>query len=211
MTQNAPHQPLRLHRFVLSGHCHRVELLLSLLELSFQAIDVDLAAGEQKRPRFLALNPLGQVPVLEDGPLVLADSNAILVYLSRSYGGGRFQLESPALEAEQQRWFSIAAGPLAAGPAAARIHHLFGRPLDINAVRSAAHGLLRTMDAHLAGRDFLLGARLSLADIACYTYTAHAPEGGVLLDGYPAMRAWLARIEALPRFVAMPASPRPVA
>jgi glutathione S-transferase len=211
MTQNAPRQPLRLHRFALSGHCHRVELLLALLALPFQAIDVDLQGGEQKGPRFLALNPLGQVPVLEDGTLVLSDSNAILVYLARSYAAEQFALDSPAREAEQQRWFSIAAGPLAAGPASARIHHLFGRPLDIQATRKVAHGLFRAMDAHLTGRDFLLGQRLSLADIACYSYTAHAPEGGVRLDEYPELRAWLSRIESLPRFVAMPASPHPVA
>ncbi len=211
MLPDLPRHSLRLHRFALSGHCHRVELLLSLLDLPWQALDVDLAGGQQRSPDFLALNPLGQVPVLEDGPLALADSNAILVYLARRYGGGRFQLESPALEAEQQRWFSIAAGPLASGPAAARVFHLFGRPLDIHAVRRSAHGLFRMMDGWLAGRDFLLGASLSLADIACYTYTAHAPEGGVQLDEYPALRAWLARIEALPRFVPMPASPRPEA
>ncbi len=209
MIQNAPRQPLRLHRFALSGHCHRVELLLSLLELPVQSIDVDLAGGEQRSPRFLALSPLGQVPVLEDGPLALADSNAILVYLAKSYGGARFQLDSPALEAEQQRWFSIAAGPLAVGPAAARVHHLFGRPLDIQAARLTAHALFRVMDTHLTTRDFLLGSRLSLADVSHYAYTAHAPEGGVPLDEYPALSAWLARIEALPRFVPMPASPRP--
>lgn len=211
MSQTAPRQPLRLHRFILSGHCHRVELLLSLLDLPFQAIDVDLAGGEQRSARFLALNPLGQVPVLEDGSFTLPDSNAILVYLARSYGGARFQLADPALEAEQQRWFSLAAGALASGPAAARIHHLFGRPLDIQATRQAAHNLLRMMNAHLAGRDFLLGARLSLADLSHYAYTAHAPEGGVWLDEYPSLRAWLARIEALPGFVPMPASPRPEA
>lgn len=211
MTPDAPHQPLRLHRFALSGHCHRVELLLALLALPFEAIDVDLAGGEQRSPRFLALNPLGQVPVLESGTFTLADSNAILVYLARSQGGARFQLDSPALEAEQQRWFSIAAGPLASGAAAARIHHLFGRPLDIQAARRVAHELARMMNEHLTGRDFLLGARLSLADVACYTYTAHAPEGGVSLAEYPALRAWLARIEAQPRFVPMPSSPHPEA
>ncbi|MEY2932449.1 MAG: hypothetical protein RL033_3198 [Pseudomonadota bacterium] len=209
MNQNAPVQPLRLHRFALSGHSHRAELLLSLLSLPFQTIDVDLAGGEQRSPRFLALNSMGQVPVLEDGDVVVADSNAILVYLASRYGGARFQLDSPVLEAEQQRWFSLAAGPLAAGPASARIHHLFGRPLDIQAARRTAHTLFRVMDVRLATRDYLLGSRLSLADVSHYSYTAHAPEGGVLLDEYPALRAWLARIEALPGFVPMPASPHP--
>ena len=205
MTSNP--RTLRLHRFARSGHCHRVELLLSLLELPFQSIDVNLAAKEQKTPRFLALNAFGQVPVLEDGELALADSNAILLYLSARYGGERFQLADPALVAEQQRWFSVAAGPLASGPAAARAHHLFGSPIDVRAAQERAHALLRVMEAHLGPRRFLLGDELTLADIANYAYTAHAPEGGVELSDYPALRAWLARIEGTPRFVAMPRSP----
>jgi glutathione S-transferase len=184
-----------------------VELLLSLLELPFEAIDVSLPAGEQKRPEFLALNAFGQVPVIEDGSLVLADSNAILVYLAREYGGSRFRLESAADLAEQQRWFSVAAGPLALGPAAARVFTLFRRPGDLAEAQSRAHALLQVMEAHLAGRPFLLGRELSLADLANYTYVAHAPEGGVGLEGYPRVRAWLGRIESTPRFVAMPKSP----
>ncbi|MET0413407.1 MAG: glutathione S-transferase, partial [Polyangiaceae bacterium] len=198
---------LRLHRFARSGHCHRVELLLSLLRLPFEAIDVNLAAKEQKTPRFLTLNPFGQVPVLEDGELTVADSNAILLYLSARYGGSRFQLADPALVAEQQRWFSVAAGPLTSGPAAARAHHVFASPIDVRAAQERAHALLRVMEAHLGPRRFLLGDELTLADIANYAYIAHAPEGGVELAEYPAVRAWLARIESTSGFVAMPRSP----
>ncbi len=209
MTRPLPARPLRLHRFARSGHCHRVELLLSLLELPFEAVEVDLASKEQKTPRFLQLNPLGQVPVLEDGEVVLSDSNGILVYLAAAYGGGRFELREPVQLAEQQRWFSIAAGPLAAGPAAARAQRLFRSPGDAASARERAHDLLRVMDAHLAARAYLLGAELTLADVATYAYVAHAPEGGVALDEYPALRAWLARIEAEPRFVGMPRQPSP--
>jgi glutathione S-transferase len=207
MVARTPAHRLRLHRFALSGHCHRVELLLALLELPFDAVDVDLAAKEQKTTRFLALNPFGQVPVLEDGDLTLSDSNAILLYLAAAYGGARFQLDNPALAAEQQRWFSIAAGPLASGPAAARAHHLFKSPIDVGAAQDRAHALFRVVDAHLQRRSFLLGERLTLADIANYAYVARAPEGGVELDPYPALRAWLTRIETTPRFVPMPRSP----
>lgn len=82
-----PSPKLRLHRFERSGHCHRVQLLLSLLHLPVQLIEVNLAGGAQKRPAFLAMNPFGQVPVLEDGELAIADSNAILVYLVEKYAG----------------------------------------------------------------------------------------------------------------------------
>lgn len=202
-----PERPIRVHRFALSGHCHRVELLLSLLELPQELVDVDLPGKEHKAARFLALNPFGQVPVIEDGSLVLGDSNAILVYLSRRYGAARFEPENAALLAEQQRWFSVAAGPLAFGPAAARAQRLFNSPIDPVPARQRAHALFTVMNAQLASRSFLLGESLTLADIANYAYTARAPEGGVELDEYPALRAWLARIEAVPRFVPMPRSP----
>lgn len=202
-----PATPLRLYRFARSGHCHRVELLLHLLELPFEALDVDLARGEQRSPRFLGLNAFGQVPVLEDGAHRLADSNAILLYLAHRYGAPRWVLTEPALVAEQQRWLSVAAGPLAAGPADARAQVVFQRAGDLDAARARAHALFRVMDAHLERRAHLLGDDVTLADLANYAYVAHAPEGGVALDGYPALRAWVARIERLPRFVGMPKSP----
>lgn len=204
----ASQRPIRLHRFALSGHCHRVELLLSLLDLPVERVEVNLAAGEQKAPAFLALNPLGQVPVIEDGALTLADSNAILTYLATRYGGARWVPATSELLAEQQRWFSLAAGPLASGPAAARAHVLFGSPVDLPATQARAHALLRFMDGQLANRDFLVGGELGLADVAHYAYVARAPEGGVPLDEYASVRAWLGRVEATPRFVAMPERPQ---
>jgi glutathione S-transferase len=178
-----------------------------LLELPHTKVDVNLGAGEHKSPGFLALNPFGQIPVLEDGERALADSNAILTYLARRYGGGRWTPATAELEAEQQRWFSVAAGPLASGPAAARTQRLFRRPGELEAKQAMAHALFRVMDAHLSRSDYLVGGALSLADIANYAYTARAPEGGILLDEYPALRAWLARIEATPRFIPMMETP----
>ena len=207
MTVESRPTSIRVHRVGISGHCHRVELFLSLLKLEHTKVDVNLAAREHKSPEFLALNPFGQVPVLEDGALVLADSNAILIYLARQYGGSRWSLSSPELEAQQQRWFAVAAGPLASGPAAARSLRIFKRAGDLEGAQARAHDLFRVMNAHLTGRDFLLGSALSLADIANYAYVARAPEGGIALDEYPELRAWLARIEATPRFVPMPETP----
>jgi len=86
---NAPAQPIRLHRVLLSGHSHRVALFLSLLGLPYEPIDVDFAGGEHQRAPFLRINRFGQVPVIQDGDVTLADSNAILVYLAGRYGQGR--------------------------------------------------------------------------------------------------------------------------
>jgi glutathione S-transferase len=207
MARHAPSRPIRFHRMALSGHCHRVELLLSLLDLPCERVEVNLGAGEQRRPEFLAMNPFGQVPVIEDGTLTLSDSNAILIYLAHQYGGSHYRPEGAAALAEEQRWFSVAAGPLASGPAMARVLRIFQRPGDLEGAQSRSHALFRVMDAHLGARSFLLGPELSLVDIAHYAYVAHAPEGGVPLDEYPHLRAWLGRIEATPRFVGMARSP----
>lgn len=200
---------IRLYRFPLSGHAHRAELMLSLLGLSAELVDVDLAAGAQKEPEFLAMNPLGQVPVLQDGPVTLADSNAILVYLARKYDTvGRWYPTDPEAGAEVQRWLSLAAGPLAAGPALARVIKVFGVPADGDRARSIADSLFNFMNVHLADRQYLVGEEATIADVALYTYTAHAPEGDVSLQPYPAIQAWIHRIEVLPGFVPMQAMPR---
>lgn len=204
-----PIHPIRLHGFLLSGHAHRVRLMLSLLDLPFEWVDVNLPAGEHKQPAFLALNPFGQVPVIDDGGRVLADSNAILVHLALTYDDSRRWLPAdPFTQAQVQRWLSVAAGPLASGPAAARVNVLFKRPHNPVAV-TTAQSLFGVMDRHLADREWLAAGHPTIADVALHTYTAHAPEGGVSLDPYPHVRAWLQRMQALPGFVAMAASPLP--
>ena len=208
---HSPSRPIRLYWNPVSGHAHRVELFLSLLGLPFERVPVDFMKAEHKSPAFLALNPLGQLPVIEDGELVLADSNAILTYLALAYDAGGVWLPRDAIGAARvQRWLSIAAGPLAYGPAAARVCVLFGRPID-QAPRDAAARLFVVMEKHLSTQDYLAATHPTIADVALYSYTAHAPEGGVSLAPYPQLRAWLARIEALPGFVGLVRSPVPEA
>jgi glutathione S-transferase len=189
----------------LSGHVHRVELFLSLLGLPFERRHVELMRGEQRLPEFLALNPLGQLPVLDDKGFILADSNAILVYLAKQYGDGSWMPSDPVGAARLQRWLSIANGELVQGPAMARVALIFGRgeaaPHQKQALR-----LLAMLEAHLQDKAFLLGDQRTLADIAHYSYIALAPEGGLSLADYPAVCAWLERLEALPGFL-----PKPVA
>lgn len=194
---------IRLYRYALSGHCHRVQLMLSLLQLPVDLIDVDLAAAEHKTPAFLALNAFGQVPVMEDGDVVLADSNAILVYLAATYDERRQWWPTAARsQAAIQRWLSAAAGPLAFGPAAARAAHLFRRPLNPQSA-TIANNLFNVMDKQLSEQSWLAAHHPTLADIAMYSYTAHAPEGGIALEPWPQLRAWLQRVEALPGFIGM--------
>ena len=196
--------PIKLYNFPKSGHAHRIELMLSLLNLPTELVFVDLAKGAHKQPDFLALNPFGQVPVIDDNGTVIADSNAILVYLAKKYDNGTWLPEEPAAAARVQRWLSVAAGPLAFGPAAARLVTVFGAAFNTDEVITRAHTLLKVIDAELSKSPFLAGNTATIADIANYSYIAHAPEGNVSLEPYANVRNWLARIESLPGFVPMP-------
>jgi len=192
-----------LHGTPLSGHTHRVGLMLNALGLAYRFVPApkDVRAS----PAFLALNPLGQIPVLQDGDLVLADSNAILVYLARRYAPDADWLpREPVAAARVQRWLSIAAGEVMHGPAIARMIALFDLPDDPARAARIAARVLAFMDSHLADRAYLAADHVTIADLACYSYVAHAPEGGVALEPYPAVRAWLARVEAQPWFKPMP-------
>lgn len=195
---------IRLHWHPLSGHSHRVQLMLSLLGREFDLVEVDLVSGAQKAPAFVRLSPFGQVPVLESDGEVLTDSNAILVYLATRYDtSGEWYPRDAAGASKVQRWLSIAAGKLATGPMTARLANVFGMPVDKAKAQAGAAALFAVMEAELARGPFLVGHHPTIADVALYTYTAHAPEGGIALEPYPAIRAWISRVEGLPGFVPM--------
>lgn len=195
---------LLLYGTALSGHTHRVELFLHILQLPYRRIDAPPAL--RRSPEFRSLNPLGQIPVFQDGELVLADSNAILVYLAKRYAPDSGWLpEDPVGAARVQRWLSLAAGEIAFGPAKARISARFGDTgMPPELMRTLAGKVLAAMEDTLGRQDFLAADRPTLADLACYAYVAHAPEGGIALDPYPRVVAWIGRVRALPGFVPMP-------
>jgi len=198
---------IKLYRHALSGHSHRVQLLLSILGLDADIIDVDLAQGAHKNETFLQKNRFGQVPVLEDNEATLSDSNAILIYLASKYDATRQWLPEDALAAaEVQRFLSFAAGKVAYGPAAARLVNVFGAGLDHQGAIDESHAFLSNIEAHLNGREWLATDKTTIADIANYAYIAHAPEGDVSLETYPNIRAWIERVEGLPHFVPMQAT-----
>ena len=206
MSSTQPAEPIRLHTTLLSGHGHRVKLFLTMLDLPFTVTELNMAAGDNRKPAHLALNPFGEVPVIEDGDVVLSDSSAILVYLARKYGDSSWLPQDPLGAAAVQRWLSLAAGKIAYGPCAARLVTLFGAPHHLETAQKIADGLFKVLDAELSGKRFAVGETPTIADIAAHSYIAHAPEGGVSLAPYPHIRAWLKRVEALPRFLPMPAS-----
>lgn len=193
---------LTFYRHPVSGHAHRVELLLSLLGLQADVINVDLMSGAQKKPEFIAKNPFGQVPALTDGDVTLADSNAILIYLATKYAANNTWLPTGAVEAAQvQQFLSVAAGPVVQGPANARLITIFGASYDTQKTIEISHKLLSIIDVHLAGKDWLVGENPTIADVANYAYIAHAPEGNVDIAEYENIQLWLKRIENLTGFV----------
>ena len=195
---------IKLYRHKLSGHSHRAELFLSLLNLDFEMIDIDFAKKEHKSPEFLKKNTFGQLPVIEDGTTLVADSNAILIYLAKTYDKSGSWLPNDAqTAAEIQRFLSVAAGRLAYGPARARLVTVFNFDTDAQPVIADSHNLLKILDDHLSQSSWLVRDNPTIADIANYTYIAHAPEGSVSLDAYKNVRAWLANIEGLAGFVPM--------
>lgn len=192
---------MKIHHHPLSGHAHRVVLFASLLGVPHELVEVDLAAAAHKSPAFLALNPFGQIPVLEDGDIVIADSNAILVYLAKKAGRTDWLPEDAAGAARVQRWLSVAAGELAYGACAARLITVFNASFNADEVIARAHVLLGRLEQHLVDREWLAANHPTIADVAIYSYIVQAPEGNVDISGYPAVNALLRRVEALPGFV----------
>lgn len=193
---------IKIHSFPLSGHSHRVILLASLAGIANQVIKVDLAAGEHKQEPYLSINPDGQVPAIEDGEVTISDSNAILVYLARKYAPS-FLPTDPVLEAEIQKYLTMAAGEIAFGLASARLINVFKAPLDVDFTQKTANATLTKLETRLDGRDYLVGDQLSIADVAIYSYVSAAPEGGVSLEPYPNVCQFLNNIESKQGFVPM--------
>jgi glutathione S-transferase len=202
---------LKLYDYPLSGNCYKVRLLLSLMDQPFEAVPIDFFPGrEHKQEPFLALNPCGQIPVLTDGEFVLRDSGAILVYLASQFDSTRqwFPTSHPATMGAVVQWLAHA-DEITATASAARLHDMLNYDLDVDAARAGAHGALRILDDHLTEREFcdgqwLVGETPTIADIACFPYTAMAGDGGVSIDNYHAVGRWLVRVKRLPGFITMP-------
>ena len=204
--------PVKLYRHPISGHCHRVELMLALLDIPYETIDLNLAEGAHKDPEYLKISPFGQVPAIDDNGFTLSDSNAIITYLDKKYNDGYDWFpQEPTKFAEVQRWLSVAAGEIAYGPCAVRLVKVFGADLDWDVAKQKTDVLFSVLEPLLTQRDYLTGNNITLADVAGYSYVSHAPEGGVSLQPYPAIRAWLTKIEEHPNFIGMARSPEPKA
>jgi len=195
---------MKLYDVDASGNCYKVRLLASLASIALEYIPVDLSAGEHKHPPLSHLNPLGQVPVLEDGSRVIWDSQAILVYLAGTQGGLAWWPAHPQGQAEIMQWLSFAANEVQHSLCTARLIRQFGYVADHAAAQARSVTVLGVLDRHLATHEWLAIGRPSIADIAVYPYVALADEGNVDVAPYRHVQRWMTRLEALPRFLPKP-------
>jgi glutathione S-transferase len=195
---------ITLYEFALSGNCHKIRLMLSFLGLDYRSVIVNGSERQQKSTDFLSMNPFGQVPVLTDGDLILRDSQAILVYLAKQYGNGQWLPDEAATLADVIAWLSTAANEVSLGPNRLRLHHKFGRVINLDESTRTTETLLQILGARLEKHPYLVADHATIADIAVYPYIALSPEGNIDLNGYPAVTAWLSRLQALPGYVDMP-------
>ena len=195
----------KLYDLELSGNCYKVRLMCALTGVPLDIIPVDFLAGDHKKPPVSTLNPFCELPVFQDADVVLRDSQAILVYIARKWGGETWLPTDPAGMAQVCAWLMTAENEIARGPNDARLHDKFGFALDVDLARTEAARILALMNAHLTARKWLALDRPTIADVACMPYVALAHEGGVSLDGYPSVAAWVERVKTLPGFIGMPA------
>lgn len=196
---------LTLYDYPLSGNCHKIRLLLSLMDLGHRIEPVDILGDGARTKAFLKLNPRGQVPVLTDGETVIWDSMAILTYLARQYGESHWLPGEPLALTRVMQWLAVSENELLYGIARARAVLKLGRPFNLEDCQALGRKALALMDDHLGNRDWLAtDGSPSIADIACYPYIALASEGGIALAPYPNVRRWLGRIQVLPGYIGMP-------
>ena len=194
----------KLYDLEPSGNCYKVRLMCALLRVPLELVPVDFLAGAHKQSPLIDLNRFGEIPIFVDGDVVLRDSQAILVYLARKWGGEAWLPTEPAAMADVIQWLTVAENEIARGPGDARLHDKFGIKLDAGAARVKAGRILELMEAHLTRQPWLALDRPTIADIACMPYVALSHEGGISLQPYPAVKAWVERVKALPGFVPMP-------
>jgi len=194
---------LKLYDYVASGNCYKVRLLLAQLGRPYERIPIDIFGGDTLTPEYAEKNPARATPLLEleDGRF-LAESNAILFYLAR---GTQFLPDERPELAEVVRWLIFEQTDVMMTMGGLRFRLLTGRlaPDDPEAIRrrEGAEAALELLEQRLGEHDFLAAGRYTIADISVYAYGHVASEAGLDLGNYPAVQAWLARVEAQPGYM----------
>ena len=203
-----------LYSMQRSGNCYKARLALNHLDVPHRLVDIDILKGESRTPQFLAMNPNGQVPLLQIEPgRYLAESNAILWFLAEN---SELVGEDPLARAKILQWMFFEQHAIVPSIGAAYFWLCLikgGRELQQHALddwMEEGQRSLSMLDKHIAKRRFFTGDRFTIADIALYSYTHLAEQSEFDLKPYPALRDWLARVEAQPRHVSMDYRPEPL-
>lgn len=202
---------IRFYNYVLSGNCYKFRLLASLLGADYESVAVDFHPGaEHKSEEMLRLNPAGTLPILQVGDQVLTETQSMLVWLAEHHDAGKSWWPSTDSDAIVRvvQWLGFASR-LSATVGELRLHTMLNRDINVEAARTGASQVLRELEAHLTeqqirGEQWLAAGTPTVADIACFAYTALSPDAGIEHDEYPAIRHWLYAIRSLDGFITMP-------
>jgi len=202
---------ITFYNYVLSGNCYKFRLLANLLNVSYETVAVDFHPGkEHKTERLLQLNPAGTLPILVVDDEIYTESQAMLVWLAEHHDPTRtwWPITTPEYAAPLMQWLGFSS-KLSASLGELRLHTMLHKPIDEPAARAFSINTLRELESRLSeqrirGMDWLVGKQPTVADIACFPYTALSPDAGIEHDDYPAIRQWLHRVRSLDGFITMP-------
>lgn len=195
---------MKVYVWKQSGNSYKLRVLLALLGVEYEEVMVDFRAHEHKSDEYRKINPRGQVPAIVDGDTVLWDSAACLVYIARTFGGEQWLPSAPAAMAEVMNWVALSGNEMQFGLQYARRGLMRGICSAGTLEQMQANGrvALDVLETRLRTNEWLALEHPTIADIACFPYAETAPQGGIALDPYPGIMAWLARCKALPKWPA---------
>jgi glutathione S-transferase len=197
---------ITLYDHPLSGNCHKVRPLLSMLDIPYRNVFVDVPNEANHATWFGDLDPLRQIPVLDDAGHVIRDSLVILTYLGHRYAP-EWLGDTPEANGFIAQWLSFAANEIGNSLQPARLYYFLGEKVDIETVSEKGLRVLNVLNDHLAEHEWLVGGNATIADLACVPYVGLAREGHLPLDDFTQVNAWIGRIVALPRYISMPGLP----
>lgn len=194
---------MKLYDRIPSGNCHKVRLLLNLLNVEYESIIVDAMNKQHKSEEYLKMNPRGQFPVLLDGVNTIYDSHAILVYLAAKYANQSWYSQDPYEMGLIQEWLSFSSNEIANSLNIARLKYKFNADVDWDLAQKKSILVLKLVDQHLKTRDWLELDRPTIADLACYPYIALASEGKIDIQPFLNVYRWIQNVQKLPGYIGM--------
>lgn len=200
-----------LYNYVLSGNCYKVRLLANLLDIDYGIIAIDFHPGRQhKSEALLRLNPAGTLPILVVNDTVLTETSAMLVWMAANHDTTNtwWPVDNSDQITNIVQWLGFSSR-LSTTVGELRLHSMLNKNIDVQEKQRGSVVALRELEAHLTeqrirGHQWLCGDNPTIADIACFAYTALSPDAGIEHDDYPSIRSWLHALRSLDRFLTMP-------